>query len=154
LVALTNPNRRYPLTRDILKTRWTDLAAKLITLAEEFPAEAYDSRPAEGVRSFAEQLRHIAFWNRYVEQTLLVQPADGDGNELPAKEYATKARIVPALRASFVDVSTLLGGLPKVPEAATADLLLSFIEHNGEHYGQLVLYYRLKRLVPPASRAA
>ena len=36
------------------------------------------------------------------------------------------------------------------PEAA--ELLVSFIEHNCEHYGQLVVYARLSGIVPPASR--
>ena len=36
---------------------------------------------------------------------------------------------------------------------APLDTLVAFIEHNGEHYGQLVLYSRLKGIVPPASRA-
>jgi len=35
---------------------------------------------------------------------------------------------------------------------STLDTLVSFIEHGGEHYGQLVMYYRLNGLVPPASR--
>ena len=29
---------------------------------------------------------------------------------------------------------------------------LSVIEHSGEHYGQLVVYYRINGLVPPESR--
>jgi hypothetical protein len=29
---------------------------------------------------------------------------------------------------------------------------LSVIEHSGEHYGQLVVYYRLNGTVPPESR--
>jgi hypothetical protein len=29
---------------------------------------------------------------------------------------------------------------------------LSVIEHTAEHYGQLVVYYRLNKMVPPASR--
>jgi hypothetical protein len=32
------------------------------------------------------------------------------------------------------------------------DLAYGFIEHSGEHYGQLVGYYRLAGLVPPESR--
>ena len=32
------------------------------------------------------------------------------------------------------------------------DLAYGFIEHSGEHYGQLVVYYRLAGLVPPESR--
>lgn len=29
---------------------------------------------------------------------------------------------------------------------------LGFAEHNGEHYGQLVMYYRIAGMVPPESR--
>ena len=32
------------------------------------------------------------------------------------------------------------------------DMAYGFIEHCGEHYGQLVVYYRLAGLVPPESR--
>ena len=33
-----------------------------------------------------------------------------------------------------------------------SDLAYGLIEHSGEHYGQLVVYYRLSGLVPPESR--
>jgi hypothetical protein len=32
------------------------------------------------------------------------------------------------------------------------DLAYGLIEHSGEHYGQLVVYYRANNLVPPESR--
>ena len=32
------------------------------------------------------------------------------------------------------------------------DIAYGIIEHSGEHYGQLVVYYRLAGLVPPESR--
>ena len=34
----------------------------------------------------------------------------------------------------------------------TLGLWDGFTEHNGEHYGQMVVYYRLNGLVPPESR--
>ena len=33
-----------------------------------------------------------------------------------------------------------------------SDLAYGLTEHSGEHYGQLVVYYRLSGLVPPESR--
>ena len=33
-----------------------------------------------------------------------------------------------------------------------SDLANGLIEHSGEHYGQLVVYYRINGLVPPESR--
>jgi hypothetical protein len=32
------------------------------------------------------------------------------------------------------------------------DLAYGLIEHSGEHYGQLVVYYRINGIVPPESR--
>jgi hypothetical protein len=33
-----------------------------------------------------------------------------------------------------------------------SDLAYGLTEHSGEHYGQLVVYYRVAGLVPPESR--
>jgi len=46
---------------DLLLNRWTQIGDKMTKLAEEFPEDRYDARPAADVRSFAEQLRHVAF---------------------------------------------------------------------------------------------
>jgi len=105
------------------------------------------------VRAFGDQLRHVAFWNAYVGKTLRREEADGSANELPRDEFASKEAVVRALRGSFDEVGTALAQGEATPETADLDSLVSFIEHGGEHYGQLVVYYRLAGLVPPASRA-
>ena len=128
--------------RDVLVTRWSEIGDKMVKLAEEFPEDKYDARPATDVRSFAEQLRHVAFWNRYVQKTLRREEADGQANELPRATYPSKAKIVKVL-------GTMNGSATK----SDADTMVSFIEHSGEHYGQLVMYARLNGIVPPASRA-
>ena len=140
-------------TRDVLIARWSEIGDKVVALAEEFPEERYEFCPVPGVRSFADQLRHVAFWNAYVGKTLRREEADGDANELPRASYASKDAVVRALRGSFDEVGTELGGGAATPEMADLDALVSFIAHGGEHYGQLVVYYRLNGLVPPASRA-
>lgn len=140
------------MTRDILLARWCEIGDKLITAAEEFPAAAYDDRPRPDVRSFAEQLRHVAFWNAYAGNALRGEPTDGDANELARDTYPTKAEIVPALRDSFEQVKAELTGADSWTEPSKADTVIAFIEHGGEHYGQLAVYYRLNGLVPPASR--
>jgi hypothetical protein len=125
----------------------------MVKLAEEFPEDRYDARPVPEIRSFADQLRHVAFWNRYVQKTLRREEADGQANELPPSSYPTKAKIVKALRSTFADVAKEIGAMNGNANAADADTLVSFIEHGGEHYGQLVVYARLNGVVPPASRA-
>ena len=140
------------VTRDALQARWTEIGDKLVTLAEEYPDDRYDARPTTEVRSFAEQLRHVAFWNDYTARCLRGEAADGSANELPRERYPAKREIVAALRGSIDDVTTALGNGRGNPDAAAQDTVVSFIEHGGEHYGQLVMYYRLAGLVPPASR--
>lgn len=138
---------------DVLITRWTEIGDKIVKLAEEFPEAKYDARPVPEVRTFGDQLRHVAFWNRYVQKTLRREEADGQANELPRATYPTKAKVVKALRASFDDVANELGSMNGKTSGADADTMVSFIEHGGEHYGQLVMYARLNGVVPPASRA-
>ena len=139
--------------RDVLVTRWSEIGDKMIKLAEAFPEDRYDARPVPEVRSFADQLRHVAFWNKYVQKTLRREEADGNANELPAAAYPTKSKIVKALRSSFDDVARELGGMNGSANKNDADTMVSFIEHSGEHYGQLVMYTRLSGIVPPASQA-
>jgi hypothetical protein len=40
----------------------------------------------------------------------------------------------------------------KDQQVRMSDQAWGFIEHSGEHYGQLVVYYRVAGLVPPESR--
>ena len=138
--------------RDILINRWREVGDKIVALAEEFPDEAFDERPAQGVRSFGDQLRHVAFWNDYAGKTLRREEADGDANELPAASYPRKADVVQVLKASFDGVRSALDANVHDADSSALDTVTSFVEHNGEHYGQLVMYYRLRGMVPPASR--
>jgi uncharacterized damage-inducible protein DinB len=140
------------VTHDVLAARWSEIGHKMVALAEAVPEDRYDARPVPDVRSFAEQLRHVAFWNRYVQKTLRREEADGQANELARATYPTKAKIVKVLRSTFDEVTTELGSGRVDGNGADLDTLVSFIEHGGEHYGQMVVYARLNGVVPPASR--
>jgi hypothetical protein len=77
---------------------------------------------------------------------------DDTANELPKEEFSTKKQILNAFERSNTDV---LGALKEHTSGLTpeiAEMLVTFIEHNCEHYGQLVVYARLNGIVPPASR--
>jgi hypothetical protein len=141
-----------PTLRDVLLRQWSDIGEKVVKMAEEFPEDKYDFRPVNGVRTFADQLRHVAFWNGFVAKSARGEKADGKLNELPKAEYPTKAKIVAALKSSLADATALLKNGSAAPTPKLTDLWVSFTEHSGEHYGQLVVYYRLNGIVPPASR--
>ena len=142
------------MTREALVKQWTELGDKLVALAESFPDRQYDVHPAADVRSVAEQLRHVAFWNEYAGKTLRGEPADGEANELPAARFGTKAAIVRALGDSFATVARDLARTATPLAERHEATVHAFVQHGAEHYGQLVVYARLNGIVPPASRGA
>jgi hypothetical protein len=74
------------------------------------------------VRTFADNLRHVAFWNIYVSKTLKSEKIDPKQNELPKAEYATKAAIVKALKSSLDEASDLLKKSPPAPSDKVSNL--------------------------------
>ncbi len=131
--------------------RWEQVCQKLVALAKEVPEIKFEYRPVADVRTFADVLRHMAFWNRYVADSARGRKGDGTANELPRDGYSTKTRIVDALRRSAVDATEALKENPSGLSPEMAEMVVTFIEHNCEHYGQLVVYARLNQIVPPAS---
>jgi uncharacterized damage-inducible protein DinB len=153
-LAQTAAPRPDPVLRDAMAGAWTSITGKLITMAEDFPESKYDFKPVEGVRTFADQLRHVAFWNQYVARTMKGEKVDPAINELSKAEYPTKAAIVAVLKSSAADAAAQMKAQDATPSPKATRLFNTFTEHAGEHYGQLVVYYRLNGIVPPESRPA
>jgi uncharacterized damage-inducible protein DinB len=135
-----------------LVSQWEQVSSKLQAIAEAIPAQKFDFRPTEEVRTVAEVLRHVAFWNLYVADTLRSRKTDSSANELPKESYATKQQIVGALKDSASQAADGLRDGSSALSAEAAEMVVTFIEHNCEHYGQLAVYARLNNIVPPASR--
>ena len=141
---------------------WNDIGRKLTAMAEDFPEDKYDFKPTPAQRSFVEQMLHAAGANYYFTTTLTGQkPPEGDPKRDSIK---SRADLVAFVKKSFADGASAiqakgdkgLSDLVVDPFAhqqyRVEDLAYGFIEHSGEHYGQLVVYYRLAGLVPPESR--
>ena len=142
---------------------WNDVGRKLIAMAEDFPEDKFDFKPTPAQRSFAEQLLHAAGANYFFTNLAMGQkpPAEEDPKR---DQYKTKADIVTFVKKSFADgaaaikakgdkgMNDLLADPFAHQQMRVYDLAYGFIEHCGEHYGQLVVYYRLAGLVPPESR--
>src|SRR5271157_1198316 len=147
----------------VLLDNWNDVGRKLIAMAEDFPENKYDFKPTPAQRSFAEQLLHAANSNYF-----FTNPAMGlkpPGEEDPKREnYKTKAAVVEFVKKAFADgaavikqkgdkgMSDLLVDPFANQQTRVSDMAWGLIEHSGEHYGQLVVYYRVAGLVPPESR--
>ena len=141
---------------------WNEIGRKLTALAEDFPEDKYDFKPTPAQRSFAEQLLHAAGSCYYFTNPAmgLKPPAAEDPKR---EQYKSKADIVAFVKKSFADGTAAIqskgekGLTTEVvyfpdQKARVLDIAYGLIEHSGEHYGQLVVYYRLAGLVPPESR--
>jgi uncharacterized damage-inducible protein DinB len=125
---------------------------RVLEMAKDFPEDKYGFRPSKEVRSFGEVILHIMAGNAYAAQVGRGEKANWEAEEVNPKLYKGKAEIVAAFQKSVDDATASLKAIP--PEQFTKSLApwVSVIEHAGEHYGQLVVYYRLNGMVPPASR--
>src|SRR5262245_4839055 len=97
--------QQEPALTDLLADRWEQGAKKMEDLAKALPEGKLEWHPAEGARSYGDVLRHVAFWNQYAADCLNGTPGDDSANELPRREYETKAKIVEALARSSRDVA-------------------------------------------------
>jgi uncharacterized damage-inducible protein DinB len=146
-----------------LLENWNDIGRKLIAMAEDFPEDKYDFKPVPAERSFAEQLLHAANTNYFFTNPVIGKnpPAEEDPKRA---DFKSKAQIVEFVKKAFADGAAAikqkgdkgLNDLVVDPfanrQTRVSDMAWGLIEHSGEHYGQLVVYYRVSGLVPPESR--
>ena len=137
----------------------TMVTTNLIRAAEKMPEDKYAFKATDEVRSFGQLVGHVAD-----AQYLFCSPVLGDqptprGIE---KSKTSKADLVQALRdaAAYCDkaydlTDTQASQAVKLFGREQPKLtVLSFkTAHDMEHYGNMVTYMRLNKLVPPTSEA-
>jgi uncharacterized damage-inducible protein DinB len=152
-----------PSPSQALLEAWNDIGRKLIAMAEDIPEDKYGFKPTPAQRSFEGQLLHAAGAAYYFTNPALGQkpPADDDPK---AEQYKTRAALVAFVKKSVADGAAVItakgdAGMSDLvtdpfsnTQTRISDMAYGLIEHSGEHYGQLVVYYRLAGLVPPESR--
>jgi uncharacterized damage-inducible protein DinB len=147
---------------------WNSIGNRVAAMAADFPEDKYDFKVQKDQRTFAENLLHIAGVD-YILMRLIsgkdMGPDLGKDPENPSRAtYKTKADVVKFVKQAVADGAALIkeqgdAGLDKVSKFPFGNMMVHnsynwtvAIEHSGEHYGQLVVYYRANNLVPPASR--
>lgn len=132
--------------------QWNDVGNRLIAMAEDWPEEKYSYRPNDKVRTFAQILLHIAGSNYSLINAAQGKKLGNEENDPSTEVFKSKAQAVEFLKKSVTD------GAATIQQAGDAGVLkrlvdwLGYTEHMGEHYGQLVVYYRNNGVVPPESR--
>jgi uncharacterized damage-inducible protein DinB len=162
LVALTGDaasgSQANPLSSEVAGDYRT-VRDYFIKAAEEMPEADYGFKPSPTVRTFAQQVAHVAD-----DQYNLCAPAKGETRKAAYREIentlSTKAALVPALKAAFAycdaayDSLTDSGGTEMIADKSRTrfGMLNWNMWHTWEHYGNVVVYLRIKGLVPPSSQ--
>src|SRR5438132_7250341 len=139
----------------------------VVPAADALPERAYRFTPTAGefagVRSFAEQVSHLAAANYQLAARVLgEEPPAGTMNETAPASVKTKAQVMDYLRGSFQLLHRAASGItvqnaedPIVTGKETQSgvgLIIDALVHAQNHYGQMVEYLRMNHIVPPASR--
>lgn len=136
------------------------LEKEFVSAAEAMPEDKYDFAPSasmgdfKGVRTFAEQVKHVAGSNYYFFADEATAKAKGDAID----KLKTKAEIIQALKDSFADAHASIDGITAdnafvTTSNGTRGGMAAFgIAHMMDHYGQMVEYLRMNGIIPPASR--
>jgi len=160
-----------PTVASVLDMLYGVVEQEVVSAAEAMPEDKYSFAPAngefKGVRTFAEQVKHIGFANRLYFGPLMGETIDTNSfKENPNGPAAlkTKAEIIQYLKDSFALGHRAISGItaenqvtplpdPVTPFLSTRlaiAMIASF--HPKDHYGQMVEYLRMNGIIPPASR--
>lgn len=148
-----------PLSADV-KRDYRNIRDNFIRAAEKMPEEDYGFKPSPDVRTFGQQVAHVAD-----DQYNLCAPAKGETRKAAyrqiEKTLSKKAELLAALRDAFVYCD---GAYDALSDASGAEMvrfgksertrfaMLNWnLWHTWEHYGNAVVYLRMKGLVPPTS---
>jgi uncharacterized damage-inducible protein DinB len=167
--AQNQPPRPARSRVDETLAMWNSIGNKLIAMAQDFPADKYDFKLQKDQRTFAQTLLHVAGVDYLLMRTVSGSNIGPDlGKDLidPSRDvYKTKADVVKLLQQAVSDGATVIqqqgdAGLDKTTKFPFGNRLVHnsynwmfVIEDSGEHYGQLVVYYRANNMVPPESRS-
>ena len=151
---------------DEMLDRWNDIGNKLVAMAKDFPEDKYDFKVQKDQRTFALNLLHAAALDFVLIRRISgtnVGPDFGEGDNPTRDQFKTKADVVKFVQEAVADGAQVIqqqgdAGLDNTSKffgnrlAHNSSIWTFAIEHSGEHYGQLVVYYRANNLVPPDSR--
>jgi hypothetical protein len=152
-----------PSPSQAILEHWNEIGRKLVAIAEDLPEDKYGYKPHPDSRSFVAQLLHASASMYYFTDVAQKQKVRY-GEDPKRDELKTKAQVVAFVKKCVEDGANVIkakgdagmAAIIQYPESKEqhrlSDLAYDMIEHSGEHYGQLVVYYRINGLVPPESR--
>ena len=147
----------------------TNTEREVVSAAEAMPECKYSFAPTKGeftgVRTFAQQVKHLAANNYRMAAYILAQtPTPEQESETGPDTVQSKAQIVDYVKGSFaalhramaaINENNLLDPMSASPsplQRTRLQLAEDVVAHSSNHYGQMVEYLRMNGIVPPTSR--
>jgi uncharacterized damage-inducible protein DinB len=137
---------------------------RYVRLAEAVPADKYNWRPAEGVRSIGEVYAHIVAANYGIPRAFGTQPPAGVDFKAIAAAAGDKVKTVQALKDSFAHFRQAIGALGDADadkpqkmfnrQTTQRGAFIMITGHMGEHLGQSIAYARMNGVTPPWTEEA
>jgi hypothetical protein len=149
---------------------WITIAqGEIVAAGDAMPEDKYSFAPTDGafagVRSFGQQLTHLAANNYRMAAYVLCQTPTADQEaETGPDAVRSKGQIMDYLRGSFMALHAAAAAIndknmlepmaaaPSDRQRTRLQLAVDAVAHSYDHYGQIVEYLRMNDIVPPASR--
>jgi DinB superfamily len=163
------PKEVHRTVAQVLDGTVSNMEHEFVPAADAMPEDKFGFAPTsgefKGVRTYAQQIKHVAAVNYELGAALLEQKPPVDiGDESGPASVTSKADILKYLKDSFEYVHKAIATINeknlvepvKSPfgegSVSRLGLATSVSSHGFDHYGQMVEYLRMNGIVPPASR--
>jgi uncharacterized damage-inducible protein DinB len=145
----------------VFEDQLSTIEKEITSLVDAMPADKFDFAPTQGefkgVRTFAEQAKHVAQANESFAAAIQGKKPDQALMD-SFKDMKGKDTISAALKKSYADLHaavqtiTAHNAFETVGRGTRAGAAAFAVAHGFDHYGQMVVYGRMNGIVPPASR--
>ena len=153
---------------DAINAVLTIANGEFVGAADAMPEDKYSFAPTaagefKGVRTFAQQVKHVAAVNYIFGAAILNEKPPVDvGGESGPDSVKSKAEIMQFLKDSFAYLHKAVASINDknaLDEVSLFGMKMSKLSvgtfstaHPFDHYGQMVEYLRMNSIIPPASR--
>jgi hypothetical protein len=164
----SSKDKKVPTISSVLDQQLSMVEKAVISAAEAMPEERYSFAPTsgefKGVRTFGQQVKHIAWANNRFFGDILGEKLEAQVGMNGPDSMQTKDQILSYLRDSYtlghraIATITAENLVTQVPNprfdfmSTRLALVVIACRHGFDIYGQMVEYLRMNGIVPPSSR--
>jgi uncharacterized damage-inducible protein DinB len=151
-----------PSMASVTKAMHATIRRDLAEAAAAMPAQEYAFKPTPQIRSFGELIGHVAATNFFFCAQAKGERSPATANYETVKDKTTLVKglndalaycdgVYNATTDANFNELVQLGGPQPSGESGRGAVLIFNTTHNNEHYGNIVVYMRLKGHVPPST---